>query len=271
VTVKVRYGAAFPLPCRPERRDTWHANCVPGRDAFEQVIATIARFEKVTVCVPPSLFAGVQARLAASAPGARVLEMEMDDSWFRDTSPTFVRHKTSGQVAGVCWTFDSWGQYCYSDWAKDALVNSKICAIEGVPVISTGGMVLEGGSIHVDGTGTLLTTVQCLLKPNKADPPRVRNPGTPCSSFLPQGFSCFLLVFAPVVRPLLLYSLWLGSHHVLLVVGGRACTHFTTCCWQLEAELARTNRCVLRIHLSCLCLPDDVVPGHTKRHVASGS
>lgn len=80
----------------------------------------------------------------------------MNDCWLRDTAPTFVRHQTTGEVAGVCWTFDAWGQYCYSDWEEDAVVNRKVCAIEGLQVINPGGMVLEGGSIHVDGEGTLL-------------------------------------------------------------------------------------------------------------------
>ncbi|XP_060172626.1 agmatine deiminase-like isoform X2 [Lycium barbarum] len=102
--------------------------------------------------------------------------MNMNDSWFRDTGPTFVIRNTAANaehvmssVAGIDWTFNSWGGVddgCYEDWSHDLLVARKILAIEKVPRFQH-SMILEGGSIHVDGEGTCLTTEECLLNKNR--------------------------------------------------------------------------------------------------------
>lgn len=102
--------------------------------------------------------------------------MSINDSWFRDTGPTFVIRNTTANaenavssVAGVDWNFNSWGgvvEGCYKDWNLDLLVARKILAIEKLPKFPH-SMVLEGGSIHVDGEGTCLTTEECLLNKNR--------------------------------------------------------------------------------------------------------
>ncbi|KAK9114600.1 hypothetical protein Syun_021397 [Stephania yunnanensis] len=104
--------------------------------------------------------------------------MSMNDSWFRDTGPTFVvcdRDLTSSsgklehKVAGIDWNFNSWGGVddgCYTDWSLDLLVARKILGIERLPRFPH-SLILEGGSIHVDGEGTCLTTEECLLNPNR--------------------------------------------------------------------------------------------------------
>nr|GMC71871.1 agmatine deiminase [Ipomoea batatas] len=102
--------------------------------------------------------------------------MSMNDSWFRDSGPTFVIRKgaESSQnlepsVAGIDWTFNSWGGIedgCYADWSQDLLVARKILSIERLPRFPQ-TMILEGGSIHVDGEGTCLTTEECLLNKNR--------------------------------------------------------------------------------------------------------
>jgi agmatine deiminase len=155
----------------PERRDNWRSLATPAQECFAAVASAISRFEPVTVCSPPALWSTARQMLPACV---RVVEMSMDDAWFRDQAPVFVRDPT-GHVAGVCWRFNAWGELCYSDWAADALISRKICELERVPVVDASGMVLEGGSIHVDGEGTLLTTEECLLEPN--DIGKLRNPG----------------------------------------------------------------------------------------------
>jgi agmatine deiminase len=104
----------------------------------------------------------------------RVVEMSMNDSWFRDSGPTFVLRKGESSpgnqsIAGIDWNFNSWGgpdDGCYSDWSLDLLVARKILAIEKIPRFPH-SMILEGGSIHVDGEGTCLTTEECLLNKNR--------------------------------------------------------------------------------------------------------
>jgi len=75
-----------------------------------------------------------------------------------------------GEVRGVNWDFNAWGGFdggLYAPWNRDAQVGGKILEIERAPRYRTEGFVLEGGSIHVDGEGTLITTEECLLNRNR--------------------------------------------------------------------------------------------------------
>ena len=87
----------------------------------------------------------------------------------RDTGPTFVIDDNGG-LRGVDWTFNAWGGEdggLYADWQRDDEVARKILEIEYCDRYRTEGFVLEGGSIHVDGEGTLITTEECLLNRNR--------------------------------------------------------------------------------------------------------
>ncbi len=96
--------------------------------------------------------------------GVACLPMEHDDSWIRDNGPTFVIDG-QGAVAGVNWQFNGWGER-YTPYDKDAAVPGAVLQHLELPCYDA-PLVLEGGSIHVDGEGTLLTTEQCLLNPNR--------------------------------------------------------------------------------------------------------
>jgi agmatine deiminase len=96
--------------------------------------------------------------------------VQTDDAWIRDHGPTFLTRSTrsGGELALVGWRYNAWGGK-YPPWDNDDRVPIEIGRILGVPVFEP-GIVLEGGSIDVNGCGTLLTTESCLLNPN-------RNPG----------------------------------------------------------------------------------------------
>lgn len=157
----------------PERPDNWRDNGVHGQCVFARVASAISKFEPVTVCASSAQWANARSQLP---PDLRVVEMSMNDSWFRDTGPTFVLSDTkssSGEmeqkIAGIDWNFNSWGGVddgCYNDWSHDLLVARKILAIERIPRFPQ-SIILEGGSIHVDGEGTCLTTEECLLNKNR--------------------------------------------------------------------------------------------------------
>jgi agmatine deiminase len=85
------------------------------------------------------------------------------DVWFRDYGPIFVR--SGNNLAMVHWQFNSWGQK-YEELMKDALIPNEINRHMHLPCFEP-GIVLEGGSIDVNGKGTLLTTEQCLLNKNR--------------------------------------------------------------------------------------------------------
>ncbi|OVA12521.1 Peptidyl-arginine deiminase [Macleaya cordata] len=157
----------------PERPDNWREHAVPAQHVFAEVATAISKFVPVTVCASAAQWDNARIQIPKHI---RVVEMSMNDSWFRDTGPTFVvldqtlssgdqRHK----VAGIDWTFNSWGGVldgCYKDWSLDTLVARKILEIERVPRFPQ-SLILEGGSIHVDGEGTCLTTEECLLNTNR--------------------------------------------------------------------------------------------------------
>ena len=102
---------------------------------------------------------------------------ESDDSWCRDTGPTFVRAKDSNQIVGLDWNFNAYGgpdEGCY--WPCDLdrkvagnmiLTLSRVFASSKDLIHEEIDLVLEGGSFHTDGEGTILTTEECLLNPNR--------------------------------------------------------------------------------------------------------
>ncbi|RTY79389.1 agmatine deiminase [Pseudomonas veronii] len=151
----------------PERPDNWRLGGKPAQAAHVAVAKAIARFEPVTVAVSAGQYENARARL--DVPNIRVVEMSSDDAWVRDTGPTFVID-SRGEVRGVNWDFNAWGGFdggLYAPWNRDAQVGGKILEIERAPRYRTEGFVLEGGSIHVDGEGTLITTEECLLNRNR--------------------------------------------------------------------------------------------------------
>ncbi len=146
----------------PERPDNWRNGAKPVQKAFVNVACAIAEFEPVTMLVSSEQYANARARLPENI---RVLEMSSDDAWVRDTGPTFVINE-KGEIRGCDWKFNAWGGLVdglYFPWDNDDKVAQKICELEGVDRYRTDDFVLEGGAIHVDGEGTLITTEMCLL------------------------------------------------------------------------------------------------------------
>lgn len=151
----------------PERTDNWRMGAKPAQAAFAEVARAIASFEPVTVGVSAGQYEN--ASLQLDHPGIRVVEISSDDAWVRDTGPTFVINGQGG-LRGVDWTFNAWGGFnggLYWPWKRDDQVADKILGLERCPRYRTEGFVLEGGAIHVDGEGTVLTTEECLLNPNR--------------------------------------------------------------------------------------------------------
>lgn len=146
----------------PERNDNWRGGAKPAQEAFANVAKAIAQFEPVTVCVSPAQYQNARARLPGEV---RVVEMVSDDAWIRDCGPTFLINDQGG-LRAVDWEFNAWGGLhdgLYFPWDNDDQIAQKVCEIENVDSYRTEGFVLEGGSIHVDGEGTVLTTEMCLL------------------------------------------------------------------------------------------------------------
>jgi agmatine deiminase len=102
-------------------------------------------------------------------PEIEVLRIDSDDAWARDTAPTFVKNSIS-VVRGINWCFNAWGgevDGLYATWGKDDALAKEFCRQTGYDIYDASPFVLEGGSIHTDGEGTLLTTEACLLSPGR--------------------------------------------------------------------------------------------------------
>ncbi len=92
-----------------------------------------------------------------------VRAIPIDDSWIRDTGPIFVRR--GSEIAGVDWKFNGWGNK-YRGYEDDDKLPARLLAELGIPRFEA-PIALEGGSVSTDGAGTLLTTEECLLNPNR--------------------------------------------------------------------------------------------------------
>lgn len=149
----------------PERTDNWRDGAAPAQAAFAAVASAIAASEPVTMAVSDAQFERCRSLLPAAV---RVVEVSTDDAWMRDTGPTFVIDGRGGR-RGVDWHFNAWGGDTgglYSSWERDDRVAAKVLEVEGADRYRA-PLVLEGGAIHVDGEGTVLSTEQCLLNPNR--------------------------------------------------------------------------------------------------------
>jgi agmatine deiminase len=145
----------------PHRHDNWRERAGPAQRAFAEVAAAIAQSEPVTVAAGPGQVERAREMLPQST---RVVELASDDAWMRDIGPSFVLDG-NGRRRGVDWRFNAWGGL-YEHWERDEAVAARVLEIEGDDRYRA-PLVLEGGSIHVDGEGTVLTTEQCLLNPNR--------------------------------------------------------------------------------------------------------
>ncbi len=146
------------FPCREE---LWKGRLRDGQLAWTHVARTIADYEPVTMLARPDDAALAEDLCAQS--NVEVVEMPLDDSWLRDTAPIYVTRGTERRA--LDFGFNGWGSK-YLPCDNDNAIPARWAAHAGHETIRV-PMILEGGSITVDGAGTLITTEQCLLNPNR--------------------------------------------------------------------------------------------------------
>jgi agmatine deiminase len=145
----------------PCRRELWRSQLAQARSDYADVVNAIAAFEPVTLVARPE---DVEAARAAVTGAVEIVARDIDDSWMRDSGPIFVLGE-DGRRTGVHFRFNAWGEK-FTPYAGDEDTGRWLVEHIGDPLVEA-PMVLEGGSIAVDGEGTLLTTEQCLLNPNR--------------------------------------------------------------------------------------------------------
>lgn len=159
----------------PHNRDTWPGKFEAIPPVFAQMAAAIAEFEAVRILADSDdAVEEIRALIAAAASRSALARVEVfaiptNDSWIRDHGPIFV-NRSAAAAAGPAqialnWRFNSWGEK-YGPFDLDDLVPRRLAERYGCQAIEP-GIVLEGGSIDVNGAGTLLTTESCLLNRNR--------------------------------------------------------------------------------------------------------
>ena len=170
----------------PHNPEDWPGKFQPIPWVYAEIVGHLARVEDVHILVNDAA-AEQRARGVLQKTGAQLARVHFhrwrtDRVWTRDAGPIFVRKNAVGAkkstVAITNWRFNAWAKY--PDWHHDDRIPDRVAQHlhlpEWKPVIETANgphrVVLEGGSIDVNGQGTLITTEECLLSEVQA-----RNPG----------------------------------------------------------------------------------------------
>ena len=164
----------------PHNLDTWPGKFEPIPPLFAQMAAAIAHFEPVRILVNDAAAIDEVRAMIANAPTpdgsparidrVAVFAIPTNDSWVRDHGPIFVNRRAGAQddlppQVALDWRFNSWGEK-YGRYDLDDVVPRHLGELYGFDVIEP-GIVLEGGSIDVNGAGSVLTTEACLLNKNR--------------------------------------------------------------------------------------------------------
>ncbi|HEX4080198.1 MAG TPA: agmatine deiminase family protein [Rhizomicrobium sp.] len=150
--------------CWPCRLSAWgdREGLLRAKEATARVARAIAQFEPVVMAARPE---DAAEAMQFCSEAVEMFKTPLDDSWARDIGPSFL---AGPQRAGVAWQFNAWGEK-YRPYDNDRAFAALVLERENARLYRA-PLVCEGGAIHVDGQGTLITTEQCLLNPN-------RNPG----------------------------------------------------------------------------------------------
>jgi len=161
----------------PHERTDWPGKFGPIRWVYAEIVRTLARHQTVFLIVRDAAHAEEARRFLKAATtnlnAVRFVACDTDRSWMRDAGPIFVRDTDDNKVA-LDWRFNAWAKY--ENWTKDDLIPATCADERGVlrvqPMHNGNRVVLEGGSVDVNGAGLLLTTEECLLSDVQE-----RNPG----------------------------------------------------------------------------------------------
>jgi agmatine deiminase len=160
----------------PKDPITWPDRVPQVEEIFLHLIALLGAHERVDLLVDEAATEQiVKARLAglgADQGEVRFHRVKTSDSWIRDYGPNFLLRESDGQLAVNDWIFNAWGDK-YEELKRDSGIPEILAGLLGLKRF-TPGIVLEGGSIDVNGAGTCMTTEQCLLNRNRN--PRLSKP-----------------------------------------------------------------------------------------------
>lgn len=146
----------------PFRKDTWRENAIPARKVIYEMVCIISKYETVYLIVDPSILEAEFKDFIMD--NVVILRLEYNDAWARDN--TLIYLQQNGYNLAIDFRFNAWGgnvDGLYSNWKLDDALGRRIANCLNQSVVSLKSFILEGGSIHTDGEGTLLTTKACLM------------------------------------------------------------------------------------------------------------
>jgi agmatine deiminase len=150
----------------PKDLVTWPERVPQVQEIFLRMISELTPYEKVNLLVDDEVTAAsIRERCSPKTmQSLRFHQIQTVDSWIRDYGPNFlINHQA--ELACNDWVFNAWGNK-YDELKQDDAIPAKLEDVLGIPRFEP-GIVLEGGSIEVNGEGVVLTTEQCLLNPNR--------------------------------------------------------------------------------------------------------
>jgi agmatine deiminase len=148
----------------PSRADQWVDGLAGAQSTYSAVARAIRRFEPVRMAAEPQSVEDARRQCGSDI---EVIPLPIDDPWMRDSGPSFLT-RGKGNIGGTGWRFNSWGGKS-PDYAENARLAGRVLGIAAGPLYQS-CLCLEGGAIHTDGAGTVITTESVVLNPN-------RNPG----------------------------------------------------------------------------------------------
>lgn len=152
----------------PHNEASWPGKFAAIWPAYSEAVAALSRSELVHINVNDAAMEAQARDLLGGAGLNHNLQFHhfpTNDAWCRDHGAIFVVRDESPQLAALDWNYNAWGNK-YPPYALDNAIPGQMAAQLGMPRFAN-AMVLEGGSIDVDGQGLLLTSEQCLLNPNR--------------------------------------------------------------------------------------------------------
>lgn len=153
----------------PHNQFTWHERIEKLEENFIEIIKALHTGEKINLLVnDKKTLEKVQKKLSQEEIDTSkifIYTIKTGDAWIRDYGPNFLINRKQKTVAINDWNFNAWGNK-YEHSEKDDDIPKKINKLFNMKLFSP-GIILEGGSIDVNGNGSLLTTKQCLLNTNR--------------------------------------------------------------------------------------------------------
>lgn len=148
----------------PHNESHWPGKIEKIPPIYAKIIRALSESEKVFVCVNDKKMEAAARNAVEEIPNVFYYHIPTNASWSRDHGPIFVKDE-KGRLVVTDWIFNAWGKK-YPPWELDDAVPQRIAEVLNLPLVSP-EIVLEGGSIDINGKGTLLTTEQCLLNKNR--------------------------------------------------------------------------------------------------------